>query len=657
MYSEKYPHIFSPIKIGNVVFKNRIWAAPASPHRLYDRSHYPDKDVEAYYYEKAKGGAACITYSAQNMDFDKPYDPVHADENILLPESQPHFCEFTAGIHACGSKISLELLAFNYHGFDTDGNRITYSVNGDPMEDGTPTVMLDRPAMEKIAGKYADVAEAAKKCGFDMLCLHAGHGLCLSLFLAKEYNKRTDEFGGSIENRMRFINMILDAIRGRIGDSMPIEMRISGDELYKDPSKGYHIEDCIEMIKLVQDKIDLVHVSAGMFHAGSENITHPTEFLPEGVNARFARAVKQCPDIHIPVLTLGAFQHPREIEKALSDGTADVVAMARGLISDPERVNKWRDGREEDCIPCLRCLHCLDYRRMPIFSCTVNPTVGRESRLPYFQTPPTRRKKVVIVGGGPAGMQAAVTCARRGHRVILLEKKAELGGNLLFSRQVAFKKVLSDFLDYQIGQVKKQDEISVYLKTRADQEAVADFHPDVVLSAVGASPIIPDFACDGRGNIITAQDAYIMEKDGGDLGKICIIGGGLVGCETALYLALERGYAGKVSLLEMTGEIGTDAHYLVRDAIKERMDKTVKVFLNARCTKIQEKEVSYLDQDRNENVINADTIILACGMKPKVQEAVAFANIAPEWEEIGDCATASNLEMALRTGYDAANRI
>lgn len=656
MFEHKYPHIFSPIKIGNVIFKNRIWSTPGGVHLLYGRENYPNEHAADYYYAKARGGAACITYSAQNMDFEMPYDPVHAAENILKYESQRFFSEFTAGIHACGAKVSLELLAFAYHGHDHKGNRITYSVNGGPGMDGQPTVKFTKDALVAIAKTYGDVAEAALKCGFDMLCIHAGHGLCMSQFLSKFANHRDDEFGGSLENRMRFVDMVLDEIHARVGRKLLIELRISGDEMFPAPDVGYKVEDCIEMIKYIQDKIDIAHISNGMFFSGTGNITHPTEFLAEGCNAYLAKAVKACPDIHIPVLTLGAFQNPDAVEAVLADGTADLVGMTRGLISDADRVNKWRDGKEDECIPCIRCIHCLDYNRGPIFSCSVNPTVGRESRLPHFCTPVGEKKKVVIIGGGPAGMQCAMQCADRGHDVTIVERAGQLGGKLVFSQQVSFKSCLAAFMNYQIHMVEKKG-IKVLLNTEATPEQIAAMGADVVLSAVGADAVLPPIPGIDSEKVITAEQAYACVKAGKDLGTVVVVGGGLVGCETALHLALDQGYAGKVTLLEMTGEIASDEMHLTRDAMLDRMKDTMTYHVNATCTAITPEGVTYTDGEGAEQTLAADTVIVAAGMKPRLDEAMSFAGCARAWEQIGDCIAPSNVRNAVRTGYDAANRI
>ena len=656
MAHPKYPHIFEPLKVKNVVFKNRIWSAPASVALLYGREGYPSDAALQYYAAKAAGGAAVITYSAQNMDLEMPYDPVHACERIDIYENQRHFQRFTDAIHFYDAKVSLELLGFQYHGYDHQGKHVNYSVNGDPDHEGNPTVKLTRDVMAAIAGRYADVAEAAVKCGFDMILIHGGHGLVISQFYSPVINKRDDEFGAqSIENRLRFADMILDAIRARVGNKLLIEYRISGDELWPDGS-GYHVEDCIQMIEHLQTRIDIAHISTGAFYNGSENITHPTEFLPHGCNAKYAAAVKADPRIKIPVLTLGAFQNADQIEETLASGKADIVAMARGLIADAQRPNKFFEGREEDVIPCIRCFHCLDYGRTTSFACSVNPTVGREKLLQMIAPQKSGvSKNVVVIGGGPAGMQAAIDAAKNGHKVTLLEKDGHLGGKLVFSEQVPFKHDLFNFMSYQIGQLKKLG-VDVRLNTEATPESVAAMKADAVIAAVGADAfILPVPGVDGA-NVMTAEEAYNKVKAGEAMGqKLVVLGGGLVGCETGLFLASEAGK--DVTILEMLPEVATDEMHLTRDALLDELDKKATVITKARCTGITAEGVTYVDADGNEQTVACDNVILSAGMRPRQDLAESFRGTAPFFTVIGDAYKPSNVRNATRTGHDAAIRL
>ena len=551
----QYPHMFSPITIGGVTFKNRIWSAPAGAHLLYGKEGYPNDHVVAYYANKARGGSANITVSAQNMDIYQEYDNVHAHENIFDSENHRFWNHLTDAIHFYGAKASLELLGFSYHGRNYKGELVSYSVNG---EEGTQ--ILDKAAMESIASIYADAAENALKCGFDMILIHGGHGLILSQMLSPKFNTRTDEFGGCLENRAKFPIMILDAIRARVGKKLLIEYRISGSELGGDDC--FTPDDCVAFLEMVQDKIDIAHISAGSFFTDTEHIMHPNNFLLPGHNTYLAEYVKKSGKIHIPILTLGAYQQPKDIEAALAAGKADIVAMARGTIADAALVNKSRKGKEDEIIPCIKCFHCLDYRRAATFGCSVNPTVGREARLPVLVPPKEETKKVVIIGGGPAGMEAAVTAKQRGHEVILLEKNSVLGGKLNFSRQVPFKRDLCKFMDYLIHMVEKTG-VDVRLNTEATVELVESLEPDVVIAAVGAKALVPPIPGVDGANVITAEEAYRKVKAGEDIGqKIAVLGGGDVGCETAVYLAQEAGKT--VSLVEMTDTLAAAscAYYL-----------------------------------------------------------------------------------------------
>ena len=645
---QRYPHLFSPITIGGVTFKNRIWSAPAGTHLLSGLEEYPNEAVIAYYANKAKGGSANLSFSAQNMDLERTKDDYHSRENILPKGNHKLWRQLTDAVHYYGAKISLELLAFEYHGRNESGELVSYTVNGH----GPQYPMLTRQVMEHIVSTYAEAAEAALDSGFDMILIHGGHGLVLSQILSPKFNTRRDEFGGSLENRARFPIMILDAIRERVGRKLLIEYRVSGSELSQG---GFEVSDCIDFLELIQDKIDIAHISCGSFYSQTEHIVHPTNFLKAGCNAYLARAVKESGRIHLPVLTLGAFQHPDLMEQTLATGGADLIAMARGTIADAYVPEKARSGRADEIIPCIRCFHCLDYGRNTAFACSVNPTVGREYRLKLLEEPPDGQKTVVIVGGGPAGMEAAIVAARRGHQVTLLEKADHLGGKLVFSRQTEFKTDLRKFLDYLIHMVQKLG-VDVRLHTEATPELVAGFAPDAVLAAVGADPVIPPIPGVDGPNVITAEQCYEMGRRGEDLGqRIAILGGGLVGCETALYLSM---YLQKqVSLVEMARTVALEEYSIPRQALVEHLNQYVSCYCGIRCTGITAEGMEVGDDYGGRALLPADTVVLAAGMKARSALAESFRGLSPFFEPIGDCVIAKNVRGATRSAYDAASRI
>ncbi|MBR2990712.1 MAG: FAD-dependent oxidoreductase [Solobacterium sp.] len=649
MYRTSYPSLFSPITIRGVTFRNRIWAAPAGVHLMGLGEDRPNDHVIAYYAEKARGGSAVITFSATNMDLYRGEDPVHSNDNVLKPETHPAFRRLTDAIHFYGAKASMELLAFGYSFPDADGTMHNYTVNGETAPDGTIIHRLERNHLEEIAENYGEAARNAMECGFDMVLVHGGHGLPLFQFLSREANHRTDEFGGSLENRMRFARMILGKIKEKTNGRMLIEYRISGDE-HGGPD-GFRIDECIEVLKVLQEDIDIAHVSAGSFANHTDHITHPTVFLKSGHNTYLAEAVKKCPEIRIPVLTLGGYQKPAEMEAVLAEGRADIIAMARGTIADADLVNKAMDGKEDKIIPCIRCFNCLDFRNAGRFACSVNPTVGRELELRWIPQN-TGKRRIVVIGGGPGGMSAAITAAQRGHEVILYEKSDHLGGAASFSHQVPFKQGLSDFINYQIRMVSRLG-IDVRLNTAPSPEEVEQEQPDTIICAVGAQPVRPKITGADQAFVMTAPEIYRASPDDLWGKRIVVIGGGMVGCETGLYLAEE--HACEVTIVEMQDTAGKEEYEITQAALQEQLAMHTTVLVNTVCEKIGTHTVFCRSTATGRTQeLEADIVLLAAGMRADTANAEQYRGLSRHFFEIGDCTKAGKVLQAVRQGYDAA---
>ena len=327
--------------------------------------------------------------------------------------------------------------------------------------------------------------------------------------------------------------------------------------------------------------------------------------------------------------------------------------MARGTIADPEMPEKARHGQEDEIIPCIKCFHCLEYSKpsTKVFACSVNPTVGRENQLKDLIPETTTPKKVVIIGGGPSGMEAAIIAAKRGHDVTIFEKADRLGGKLVFSEQVSFKYDLAKFMNYQINLVKKLG-IKVVLNTEATPELIEAQKADWVLAAVGANAFVPPIPGTDGPNVMIAEECYKHIDEIGE--RVVLIGGGEVGCETALALA-EKGK--KVSIIEMLPELCPETFHLTRGVMLGKMEKCVDMYTGARCTGITTEGVSFVDKDGNEQFVPCDVVVMSSGMRPRQDLAESFRMTAPDFMPIGDCVIAKNVRTATRMAFDAATRI
>ena len=651
MENSYYPHIFEPITISGVTFKNRIFTAPSMLHMgQNNEAVYPEASLIRNYLQKARGGVAQVECGSQQVN-DPGKNSIHSNFDIEKASGWRNFIRFTDAIHFYDAKCSYELIHFGSEGEYTEEAKKhkIYGCSDLVRNDGLRFYQMPYEEMDKLADRYADLAECVKFCGFDTLLIHGGHGTLLQEFVSPRSNFRTDEFGGSMENRARFPLMVLDRIRERVGRGLLIEYRISGSECVPG---GFEIEDCIEFLKIIQDRIDIAHISAGVVREPRlRAITHPTGFLPEGCNAYLAKAVKADPGIHIPVLTLGAFQQPAAIERVLANGEADIVAMARGTIADPGTVNKMKEGRPGDIVPCIKCFHCLDeFKTTHYYSCAVNPTAGREELLDMLVPVHYEKLNVGVIGGGPAGMKAALCASERGHKVTLFEAQDVLGGQLNDADFMSFKYDLKNYKNYLIDHVNADENITVKLGHKPTPEEIEAYGFDAVLCAVGADPLVPPIQGAGGDNVIWAGDSFFAPEKVGQ--KLAVIGGGQVGCETGVHYGMQ----GKdVTILEMRDALAPDAMRTYREELVGQVgDHCTAAITDARVTGITAEGVLYVDRDGAEHLVPADTVILAAGMRPRVAEAEKYRRTAGTFRKFGDCVKVGNVKTATRSAFDAA---
>ena len=490
MEALKYPNLFKPIRLGNTLFKNRIFAAPTG---CLDLSHggIPTPSAVAYYERKALGGAAAVTIG--DCIVDTATGQITAYQVRLdNPLALPQMSAMAQAISRHGAVASVELqhggvyshlvyeqgrpllgpvdmLIPDEHAINNDGHATASS------EDGFRHIRaMTEAEILRLVEAFGRGAAFAKQCGFGMVMLHAAHGWGLAQFLSPHLNTRTDRWGGSFENRMRLTLAVMDSVRRHVGPGFPIEVRISGAECTE---TGYSLDEGVRIAMALDGRADLIHVSAGHHESPyASTVTFPSMFSADGCNVWYAAEVKK--HVKTPVATVGALTDPQLMEEIIASGQADVVQLGRGLLADPDLPLKARMGLDGEIDTCLRCYACLsNSTRTRRRACAVNPETGHEQESVSF-IPVKRHKKVLVAGGGVAGMQAALTAAGRGHQVILCEKGGELGGVLSCEKQVPFKKRLGDYLDRQARRVRDSG-VDVRLGTAVTAELALKEAPDV----------------------------------------------------------------------------------------------------------------------------------------------------------------------------------
>lgn len=642
MQNKFYPHLASPITIKGLTFKNRILGAPMSNPEMDSDSHMRKEDI-AFHENRARGGLASVAIGLGIVD---AVGRTHTKEVALYDiGSLPSLKEASKAMHRHGCNAVMELAHggkyANARGHGQASERYALGPNDEVNPDGLPVRSMTEEEIMHTAEAFGRAAGLVKQAGFDMVLIHGGHGWLLGQFMSPSMNHRTDRWGGSLENRMRFPLLVIEKVREAVGEDFPIEFRMSGAELTKD---GYGLDEGIAMAKAIDGKVDIIHVSAGVHEDPDVFVlTHPSMFVEHGCNVYLAAEIKK--HVKTPVATLGGLNDPDMMEEIIASGQADIIEIARQSICDPYFPEKAFSGRKEDITRCCRCFTCFyNYLTNRTFCCAFNPVVGHELES-FYDAPATTPKKVVVVGGGPGGMYAAITAAQRGHAVTLYEKNSRLGGQLLAEQYIPFKQDMYRFVQVLEGRLA-QAGVDVRLNTELTAEQAEALHADVVISAVGAKPVVPPIPGIDSERVVSLDALHQNPPAIGQ--KVVILGGGLVGSECAIYL---DSLGKDVTVVEMKDDWAADAYFMHKNAMKIYMRSSkIQIYVGTTAKAVTETGL-LCDTAEGELLLEADTILLAAGMKADRVCAESFYNTAPRVFEVGDCIRAGRVVDAVSGGY------
>ena len=635
---QAYPNLLSPMRVGNLLFKNRVFTAPTGVHALQKGELYYTEPVIYHMARRAAGGPAMVTCSGVQVNPNMASDGNHLHINPYTVPARRSMMDLARRIHHYDCYASMELGdQFRYEQY--------WAVSPGLKKFGMDSVEMPPEIMEQKARMYADAAAIVQDCGFDMLMLHIGHAGELGQFLSPLTNHRTDAFGGSLENRARFPLMVIDAVRERVGKGFVIELRFSVSEVHP---QGTTVEQSIQFCRMLRGRVDLLHASCGMNNARYFTTTHPSGFLPDTPNVQYAQALKDA-DLGIPVVAIGGIQNPDNAEAIIAGGKADFVSVARGIIAEPNLVNKARTGAARDIRPCIKCFKCHDGScYYDHYVCSVNPEIGMEDKLSALDKTPVRAKRIAVVGGGPAGMECAVRAAGRGHDVTLYEASDHLGGNLNFADHAVFKRDIGRYKAWLIRQLENSA-AQVRLNTPATAELLEQGRYEHIILALGSRPLI--LPIPGVDHTVPATQVFGHEDALG--GRVVIIGGGQVGAETGIHLS---DCGRDVTILEMREKIAPDAWFTYKWAMDIELNEreNLHCIVKGRCAKIEPDAVTYTDENGDTRVLRCDSVVLAAGMQGRTAEAEALILPGVPFTLIGDCKKVGTVQQCTADAFDAA---
>ena len=640
----QFTNLFDPINVGNVQLKNRMVM-------LAIGTGYPEPDGTVgdcfinFCVERARGGVGLIITPFAPFDMAIPVIPGLYDDRFI-----PGARRLTDAVHAYGTKIAPQFLG-QYFWVNKENGSFEFIAPSAVFNKmiGTTPKALTVEEIHRLVDEYGEAGRRAREAGFDAIELPLGIGYLLNRFISPCTNKRTDEYGGSLENRMKLSLEIIDRIHRRAGEDYPIICRVSAEEFMEG---GHTLEDSKKVVSILEAAgVQAIDVEAGWHECPVPLVAMS---VPRGAFVYLAEEIKKV--VNVPVVAAYRINTPELAEQILAQGKADLIGLGRALLADPEFPNKAKEGRSDEIRTCIACSNCLDnlltgYKSgtVPSAFCSVNPRMGKEAE--YTIEPARVVKKVLVVGGGPGGMEAARVAALRGHQVTLCEKGEELGGQLRVACLPPYKDELGSLIKNMASQVRTAG-VEVRLNTEVTLELVEKENPDVLILAIGAMPLIPDIPGVGQDNVVTAVDVIMRREDVGE--TAIVVGGGMVGCEAAEFLA---DLGKKVTIVEMLPKIGSDYGATYRHVVLRRLREIgIKMETNVMVEEITDRGVK-AKRDGLAKFFPGDTVVLAVGFKPIKGLGEKLSGKVPAPYSIGDCVEPRRIKEAIEEGFRLAREI
>ncbi len=642
----KFDYLLRPGKIGNLSLKNRM-VMPAMEILAAGFNGEMSDDLISFYEERAKAGCGLIITAYASVDDEFSQSFAGAQLKVTDPRHTSALSKLAYAIHKYGTKIMVQVYQAGRQAVPTKitGKRIVApSPVGFSLYDQIPEEMT-KDEIKRSVMKFARAARILQNATIDGIEILAAGGYLINEFISPYSNKRTDEYGGSFENRMRFLKEVIEAVRNECGKKFVISVRFSADEFTKG---GYGLDEGVKIAKYLEELgIDVLNVNNGNQEC-RYYIIEPITFK-SGWKSYITKAIKDA--VKIPVISTNVIKEPEQAEKYLSEGIMDFAAIGRGMMADGQWAQKAYEGRSEDIKPCIGCLFCLDqtakFRRS---TCAVNPCVARNKEFPPLQKDLVG-KKAVIIGAGPSGIEAALVMAQRGADVTIYEKNDHIGGAAELATRTPDKEAMNLFIDYYKTQIKKQN-LNLQLNTNVTAEMITAQNPYVVFVATGSVPLMPKIEGVSPESVYTVEQALSPDFDASKK-NIVVIGGGMTGCEVAEYLALK---GNKVTVVEMQKKLAPEVSPDNLVTVLKNFEKTnTKVLVSHMLVKVRKDGVEAKNTETNEVVfVYADKVILSLGGRPNNQLYNDLVTRLPKVYQVGDSLSVGRIAQAVRTGFEQA---